>query len=39
MSSTQTQLEARRYGPNAFGDDVRRFVNLTVTLAADPTSS
>ena len=34
MSSTQTQLEARRYGPNAFGDDVRRFVNLTVTLAA-----
>jgi ABC-2 type transport system permease protein len=34
MTSTQTQLEARRYGPNAFGDDVRRFVNLTVTLAA-----
>jgi len=33
MSSTQTQLEARRYGPNAFGDDLRRFVNLTLTLA------
>ena len=24
---------ARRYGPDAFGDDLRRFVNLTVTLA------
>jgi ABC-2 type transport system permease protein len=26
-------VEARRYGPNAFGDDLRRFVNLTLTLA------
>jgi ABC-2 type transport system permease protein len=34
MSATQTRLEARRYGPDAFGDDIRRFVNLTVTLAA-----
>lgn len=25
---------ARRHGPTAFGDDLRRFVNLTVTLAA-----
>lgn len=24
---------ARRHGPTAFGDDLRRFVNLTVTLA------
>ncbi len=24
---------ARRHGPTAFGDDIRRFVNLTVTLA------
>jgi ABC-2 type transport system permease protein len=24
---------ARRYGPSAFGDDLRRFVNLTITLA------
>lgn len=24
---------ARRHGPTAFGDDMRRFVNLTVTLA------
>jgi ABC-2 type transport system permease protein len=24
----------RRYGPSAFGDDLRRFLNLTLTLAA-----
>jgi ABC-2 type transport system permease protein len=30
---TPTAVEARRYGPDAFGDDVRRFVNLTLTLA------
>lgn len=24
---------SRRYGPSAFGDDLRRFVNLTLTLA------
>jgi len=28
------QLQARRYGPDAFGDDLRRFVNLTITLAS-----
>ena len=33
MSGTQTQLKARRYGPDAFGDDLRRFLNLTLTLA------
>ena len=27
-------VEPRRYGPDAFGDDLRRFVNLTFTLAA-----
>jgi ABC-2 type transport system permease protein len=26
-------IEPRRIGPDAFGDDVRRFVNLTLTLA------
>jgi ABC-2 type transport system permease protein len=26
-------VSARRYGPSAFGDDLRRFVNLTLTLA------
>jgi ABC-2 type transport system permease protein len=31
--STPAQAEERRYGPNAFGDDLRRFLNLTVTLA------
>jgi ABC-2 type transport system permease protein len=31
MSATAT--DARRHGPSAFGDDVRRFVNLTLTLA------
>jgi ABC-2 type transport system permease protein len=31
--STSAHAEVRRYGPNAFGDDMRRFVNLTVTLA------
>jgi ABC-2 type transport system permease protein len=31
--SAHDQLEARRYGPDAFGDDLRRFVNLTLTLA------
>jgi len=30
---TPTPIEARRYGPDAFGDDLRRFVNLTLTLA------
>ncbi|MGB2711560.1 MAG: ABC transporter permease [Conexibacter sp.] len=30
MSATAT---TRRYGPSAFGDDLRRFVNLTLTLA------
>jgi len=24
---------SHRYGPSAFGDDLRRFVNLTLTLA------
>lgn len=28
-----TAATARRYGPSAFGDDLRRFVNLTITLA------
>ncbi len=28
------QLAAKRYGPNAFGDDPRRFVSLALTLAA-----
>jgi ABC-2 type transport system permease protein len=32
MSPTTTAAP-RRYGPSAFGDDLRRFVNLTVTLA------
>ena len=27
-------IDPRRYGPNAFGDDLRRFWNLTITLAA-----
>ena len=31
--ATDAQLEPRRYGPNAFGDDLRRFLNLTWTLA------
>jgi ABC-2 type transport system permease protein len=31
--STHDHVEARRYGPDAFGDDLRRFVNLTLTLA------
>ena len=31
--STAADAERHRYGPNAFGDDLRRFVNLTVTLA------
>ena len=31
--STASQGEQRSYGPGAFGDDLRRFVNLTVTLA------
>jgi len=30
---TETQHEPRRYGPDAFGDDLRRFLNLTWTLA------
>jgi ABC-2 type transport system permease protein len=29
-----TAAERRRNGPSAFGDDLRRFVNLTFTLAA-----
>ena len=32
--STHEHLEAKRYGPNAFGDDIRRFISLSVTLAA-----
>jgi ABC-2 type transport system permease protein len=31
--STETHAVRHRYGPNAFGDDLRRFVNLTLTLA------
>jgi ABC-2 type transport system permease protein len=31
--STEVHAEAHHYGPNAFGDDLRRFVNLTLTLA------
>jgi ABC-2 type transport system permease protein len=34
VSSTQSHVEAKRYGPNAFGDDVRRFFSLTYTIAA-----
>jgi len=38
MSSETTVMvekagKIRDYGPNAFGDDLRRFVNLTLTLA------
>jgi ABC-2 type transport system permease protein len=33
MSTAEGVQEPRRYGPNAFGDDVRRFANLTWTLA------
>ncbi len=29
-----TTVDSRRYGPSAFGDDLRRFWNLTLTLAA-----
>ena len=29
-----TAVDSRRYGPSAFGDDLRRFWNLTLTLAA-----
>jgi ABC-2 type transport system permease protein len=32
--STRSHAEVKRYGPNAFGDDLRRFVSLTYTLAA-----
>jgi ABC-2 type transport system permease protein len=28
-----THVTGRRYGPSALGDDLRRFVNLTITLA------
>jgi ABC-2 type transport system permease protein len=31
--SIETHPAPHRYGPNAFGDDLRRFVNLTLTLA------
>jgi ABC-2 type transport system permease protein len=31
--STTTVASRRRHGPSAFGDDLRRFVNLTLTLA------
>jgi ABC-2 type transport system permease protein len=31
--STEIHATPHRYGPNAFGDDLRRFVNLTLTLA------
>lgn len=33
MSATTDVARRRRYGPSAFGDDLRRFWNLTVTLA------
>ena len=33
VTSTRTAAEQRRYGPSAFGDDLRRFANLTLTLA------
>jgi ABC-2 type transport system permease protein len=32
--STQDYTEGRRYGPSAFGDDLRRFFSLTYTLAS-----
>ncbi len=32
--SSQDYAEGRRYGPSAFGDDLRRFVSLTYTLAS-----
>ena len=31
--TVETPGKTRDYGPNAFGDDLRRFVNLTLTLA------
>ncbi|HXE44439.1 MAG TPA: ABC transporter permease [Conexibacter sp.] len=33
MSAAAATTSRRRYGPSAFGDDLRRFWNLTVTLA------
>ena len=33
MSAHTHAQHARRYGPSALGDDLRRFVNLTLTLA------
>jgi ABC-2 type transport system permease protein len=33
MSAHAHTQNARRYGPSALGDDLRRFVNLTITLA------
>jgi ABC-2 type transport system permease protein len=33
VSATSTAAEGRRYGPSAFGDDLRRFWSLTLTLA------
>ena len=32
--SSQDYGEGKRYGPSAFGDDLRRFVSLTYTLAS-----
>jgi ABC-2 type transport system permease protein len=32
-TTIETAGGSRDYGPNAFGDDLRRFVNLTLTLA------
>jgi ABC-2 type transport system permease protein len=32
-TTVETPGEFRDYGPSAFGDDLRRFVNLTLTLA------
>jgi ABC-2 type transport system permease protein len=32
-TTVETPAGTRDYGPNAFGDDLRRFVNLTLTLA------
>jgi ABC-2 type transport system permease protein len=33
VEPSQVRADPRHYGPNAFGDDLRRFVNLTLTLA------
>jgi ABC-2 type transport system permease protein len=33
MSVVEPKVHGKRYGPDAFGDDLRRFLNLTWTLA------